>query len=253
MKIPVCGILLAAAIFTAQAGAAPPSVPKPPPFVRYDLNGEWQAEFHDPGSVDVEKIMVVDYGDGLVATKETGDEYVPAGQVTFRGHYDSNPFLVEQQHAQKGYLNSSWGPEVIVVRDADHFDLRYITSSDVDHWQRLGKPTLALDEAILFDVNKYALKPEGAGALSKVAGFLSQMHPRSHLLVAGYTDDTGGDGLNLTLSQRRAQTVAVALKAKGIAAERLETKGFGKTNPRYPNVNDNARAHNRRVEIVVQD
>ena len=250
MKIAVCGA--AAAVFFAIAADAAPAT-KPAPFVRYDLNGEWQAEFHDPGSVDVEKIMVVDYGDGLVATKVTGDVYVPAGKVTFKGAYNTNPFTVQQQHASKGYINPSWGPEIITVLDKDHFNLKYTTSNDVDHWLRIGKPTLALDDTILFDLNKYDLKPEGASALNKVVAFLGQMHPHSHLLVAGYTDDTGRDALNLTLSQKRAETVAATLKAQGIVPARLETKGFGKANPRYPNVNDDARAHNRRVEIVVQD
>jgi OmpA-OmpF porin, OOP family len=55
------------------------------------------------------------------------------------------------------------------------------------------------------------------------------------------------------LSRERAETVAAALKAKGIAADRLATKGFGKADPRYPNSNEEARARNRRVEIVVED
>lgn len=254
MKPVHVGALVAALLALTAAPAAKSAAPaKPAPFQRFDLNGEWQAEFHDPGSVDVEKIMVVDYGDGLVATKETGDVYVPAGKVTFKGTYNANTFTVQQQHAQKGYTNPSWGPEIITVVDKDHFNLKYTTSNDVDHWTRIGKPTLALDDAILFDVNKSELKPAGSDAIAKVVAFLTQMHPNSHLLVAGYTDDTGSDALNLPLSRKRAETVAAALKAKGIAAARLETKGFGKANPRYPNLNDDARAHNRRVEIVVQD
>ncbi|HET7085208.1 MAG TPA: OmpA family protein [Rhizomicrobium sp.] len=246
------GVVFATAALAQTNPAAKPAA-KPAPFTRYDLNGEWQAEFHDPGSVDVEKIMVVDYGGGLVATKETGDVYVPAGKVTFMGDYTGPSFKVMQQHADKGYVHPSFGPEMIVVKDADHFDLHYTTSSDVDHWQRIGKPTLALDDSILFDLNKYELRPDGATALAKVVAYLNQMHPKSHLLVAGYTDDTGSDALNMPLSEKRAQTVASVLKAKGIAAARLETRGFGKANPRYANVNDDARSHNRRVEIVIQD
>ena len=249
MKIVLCGVV--AAVFFAMAADAAPAG-KPASFQRYDLNGEWQAEFHDPGSVDIEKIMVVDYGNGLVATKITGDQYVPAGKVTFKGDYTAPVFTVMRQHAQSGYVNPSFGPETLTIIDKDHFNIR-LANGAVDHWQRLGKPTLALDDAILFDVNKYALKPEGSAALAKVVVFLNQMHPSAHLLVAGYTDDTGSDAINMPLSQKRAQTVAATLQAKGIAQARLETKGFGKADPRYPNINDDARAHNRRVEIVVQD
>ena len=64
MKMMMTMAILVAASLVAAAQSS-----KPAAFVRYDLNGEWQAEFHNPGSVDVEKIMVVDYGNGLVATK----------------------------------------------------------------------------------------------------------------------------------------------------------------------------------------
>ena len=244
MKIVLCGVF--AAVFSLTAAAAAP------PFVRYDLNGEWQAEFHDPGSVDIEKVMVVDYGNGLVATKITGDQYVPAGKVTFKGDYTAPVFTVMRQFARSGYVNPGFSPDTLIVVDKDHFNIK-LANGDVDHWQRIGKPTLALDEAILFDLNKYALKPQGSAALTKVVAFLGQMHPKSHLLIAGYTDDSGSDAINLPLSQKRAETVAATLKAQGVAAGRLQTKGFGKADPRYPNVNDDARAHNRRVEIVVQD
>jgi outer membrane protein OmpA-like peptidoglycan-associated protein len=247
-------ILLAAPLLAAAAPAPKPAAPaaKPAAPVHFDLNGEWQAEFHDPGSVDVEKIMIVDYGDGLTATKETGDVYVPAGQVTFKGTYNAASFTAQQQGAMKGHINPVWKPVTITVLDKDHFTLKD-PYGNTDHWSRLGKPTLALDDAILFDLDKYQLKPAAGDAIAKVVAFLGQMHPNSHLLIAGYTDDTGSDALNLPLSQKRAETVAAALTAKGIAAARLQTKGFGKSNPRYPNTNDDARAHNRRVEIVVQD
>jgi len=239
-------LALAAAILLAAQAAQAASV-------RYDLNGEWQAEFHNPDKVEVEKIMIVDYGNGLTATKETGDEYVPAGKVTFQGTYTSSPFQVQDQRAQKGYINPSWMPATITVLDKDHFNISYTGSGGIDHWQRIGKPVLALDNSILFDLDKYQLKPDAAQTLDKVVAWLNQMHPVSHLLVAGYTDDTGADALNLSLSQKRAATVAAALKAKGIAPARLATQGLGKSNPRYPNVNDDSRAHNRRVEIVIQD
>ena len=254
MKIRIVLVLaLLSAVGLSATGALAQTNKGAKPFVRYDLNGEWQAEFHDPGQIDIEKIMIVDYGDGLVATKETGDKYVPAGKVTFRGNYTSNPFPAQAQGAQAGYVNPGFFPTTVTVIDQDHFTTVDTANGALDHWMRLGKVALALDDAILFDINKSELRPDGAAALDKVVRYLNQMHPKSNLVVAGYTDDTGSDALNLPLSERRARSVAAVLKAKGIAAGRLVTKGYGKANPRYPNVNDDARAHNRRVEIVVQE
>jgi outer membrane protein OmpA-like peptidoglycan-associated protein len=241
------GILVLCA-FALPAAGQPPAVA---PAKLYDLSGEWQAAYKNPGSVDIEKVMIANLGTSLVATKETGDVYVPAGKVTFKGDYVASPFPIQYQTAQTGYVNPGWIAATITVSDQDHFTIT--TNGKVESWQRLGKPTLALDNAILFDVDKAALKPAAVATLDQVVAWLKEKHPASHLLVAGYTDDTGGDAHNLALSQRRAASVAVALKAKGVVPARLATKGFGKANPRYPNTNDDARAHNRRVEIVIED
>jgi outer membrane protein OmpA-like peptidoglycan-associated protein len=80
---------------------------------------------------------------------------------------------------------------------------------------------------------------------------IAEKHANSRLEIAGYTDDRGSDSHNLDLSKRRAITVAAGLRSGGISAERLTIEGFGKQNPRYPNTNDEARAHNRRVEIII--
>jgi outer membrane protein OmpA-like peptidoglycan-associated protein len=236
-------VVLAGVLFGTVAAATPAKL--------YDLSGEWQAAYKDPGSIDIEKVMIANLGTSLVATKETGDIYVPAGKVTFRGDYVSSPFPIQYQAAQAGYVNPTWIAATIAVRDADHFTIAH--NGVVESWQRIGKPTLALDNAILFDVDKSALKPAAVATLDQVVVWLKDKHPASHLLVAGYTDDTGSDAHNMVLSQRRAASVAAALGAKGVAPAKLATKGFGKANPRYPNTNDEARAHNRRVEIVIED
>ena len=243
--------IIALCIIALPAAAQPPADSKAPAKL-YDLSGEWQAAYKNPGSTDIEKVMIANLGTSLVATKETGDVYVPAGKITFKGDYVASPFPIQYQGARAGFVSPAWYPATITVSDQDHFT---ITSANgkVEFWQRLGKPTLALDNAILFDVDKSALKPAALATLDQVIVWLKDKHPASHLLIAGYTDDTGGDAHNLALSKQRAASVALALKAKGVAPSRLATKGFGKANPRYPNTNDDARAHNRRVEVVIED
>jgi outer membrane protein OmpA-like peptidoglycan-associated protein len=68
--------------------------------------------------------------------------------------------------------------------------------------------------------------------------------PAAPVEVSGYTDSGGNPGANLVLSQERAQAVADALVANGVAANRLERKGQGQTG-RDPGV------ASRRVEITV--
>jgi outer membrane protein OmpA-like peptidoglycan-associated protein len=224
---------------------------------RFDLNGEWEGRYNNLGRIEIEKIMIQQLGNDITFTKITGDAFVPAGKTTLRGIYESNPFHREVQCADTGYVNPRWGKTTVAVIDASH--IKATEDDGVCHmgeglsFARPGKPTLSLDSAILFDFDKAALKQGTDDTINKVVSLIAEKHPNSRLTVAGYTDDRGSDSHNLDLSKRRAMAVAARLQSDGISAERLTIEGFGKLNPRYPNTNDEARAHNRRVEIIFLD
>ncbi len=69
--------------------------------------------------------------------------------------------------------------------------------------------------------------------------------------VEGYTDSKGNPTSNQTLSQSRADAVKTRLISKGIAADRIMTKGFGAANPVATNDTPEGRAENRRIEVVI--
>ena len=73
------------------------------------------------------------------------------------------------------------------------------------------------------------------------------------VLVEGFTDSTGADAYNQTLSTDRADAVRVALLAQGIATTRVVSRGYGKANPVGSNDTAAGRQLNRRVEIVLSD
>ena len=102
-----------------------------------------------------------------------------------------------------------------------------------------------------FDTNKATLTPESQATLDKAASAM-QANPNVRLRLEGYTDSTGGDLHNLSLSQQRAYAVANYLKAKGIDGNRLTGNGFGPVNPTDSNATDNGKADNRRVELFSQ-
>jgi len=72
--------------------------------------------------------------------------------------------------------------------------------------------------------------------------------------VVGYTDSTGPAKYNQGLSERRAKSVYDYFVSKGIAADRLTTKGYGEERPvaSASNATREGRAKNRRVELVVK-
>src|SRR5262249_27890881 len=154
----------------------------------------------------------------------TGDEYVPAGKVTVRGVYNANPFSGEQVCVDMGYTNTRWIKASITILDKNH--LRLDGGCGMTKWERLGKPTLALDGAILFDLDRYQLKTEAAQVLERVNEQLHALHPKSHVLIAGYTDSSGTAAHNLRLSLQRAQSVATWLGEHGASKSLLTVKGF---------------------------
>ncbi len=69
------------------------------------------------------------------------------------------------------------------------------------------------------------------------------------LEIQGHTDSTGSDATNLTLSDNRAASVRSYLISKGIAEDRLQSRGYGETVPVADNKTKGGRAQNRRVEF----
>ena len=75
--------------------------------------------------------------------------------------------------------------------------------------------------------------------------------PDTNLMIEGHTDDTGAEAYNMTLSKKRAQSVANYFKSKGVSGSRFSVEGFGETAPRFKNDSEANRVKNRRVEIGV--
>lgn len=86
--------------------------------------------------------------------------------------------------------------------------------------------------------------------LDKLATVLAN-NPDTNISIYGYTDSKGADSYNLSLSDRRAAAVRSYLSSKGVAANRMVTKGMGKADPVATNDTDAGRAQNRRVEFAI--
>ena len=69
--------------------------------------------------------------------------------------------------------------------------------------------------------------------------------------VHGHTDSDGESVFNQQLSQERAEAVVEALRVRGVDPGRLTAIGFGESNPIEPNITEEGRAVNRRIEFVV--
>ncbi|HPX45059.1 MAG TPA: OmpA family protein [Bacteroidales bacterium] len=103
---------------------------------------------------------------------------------------------------------------------------------------------------IYFAFNSADILSSSQKVLDEFIVFLND-HPTMTISIEGHTDNVGSDEFNLILSENRAKAVYNYLVNNGIDANRLQYKGFGKTNPIATNETEEGRAMNRRTEFVI--
>lgn len=118
-------------------------------------------------------------------------------------------------------------------------------------------PILKTDSLItlsdfLFETNRYQLKAEQLSALDNLAKFLLS-HPTLEVGVSGHTDNIGKERDNVSLSTRRAESVAKYLINTGVLDKQVSFEGFGSSRPINGNETEEGRSKNRRVEILIHN
>lgn len=111
---------------------------------------------------------------------------------------------------------------------------------------------------VMFDFDKYTLRPEAAATLQKVGRVVAN-YGEAPLLIEGHTDNKGTHPYNMNLSQKRADAVKKWLVDNAtIKPARITTTGWGETKPVAPNRkpdgsdDPNGRQKNRRVELTLR-
>ena len=104
---------------------------------------------------------------------------------------------------------------------------------------------------VYFASGRAELQPGIKAHLAQIGKALAGV-PDRKILIEGHTDSTGTLALNMKLSELRAESVRAVFVEQGVAADRIETHGFGPTKPVENNQTASGRSQNRRVEIVVE-
>ena len=104
---------------------------------------------------------------------------------------------------------------------------------------------------LFFESKQFALKNESFLELNRIVKFMEQ-NPTVKIEIGGHTDDVGSDENNLVLSEKRAFEVYMNLISKSVSKDRLTYVGYGETKPKVPNINDQNRGMNRRVELMIR-
>jgi flagellar motor protein MotB len=103
---------------------------------------------------------------------------------------------------------------------------------------------------IFFATKAFNIDATSYAALDQLVEIL-KLNPTTTIQIEGHTDNVGTPKDNLALSVKRAETIKNYLLIKGIANQRLISKGFGNTKPKAKGNTEEARATNRRTEIKI--
>jgi chemotaxis protein MotB len=112
---------------------------------------------------------------------------------------------------------------------------------------------------VLFPEGGYQLGPSGQAALAQYVPRLQSLQ-NAKVVVYGYTDNLpvgpqlqrAGIKDNIDLSSKRADAVVAYFRSQGVNPNIISAKGFGDTHPVASNDTPDARAKNRRIEIVLE-
>lgn len=111
------------------------------------------------------------------------------------------------------------------------------------NWFNFDRLTFATGSANL-DMAKSGEQIENVAQIMKC-------FPNTKIKLGGYTDNTGSAEGNMKLSAARANAVKAAIVAKVIDATRIQTEGYGASNPVATNDTAEGRAQNRRIAVRI--
>ena len=155
-------------------------------------------------------------------------------------------YIVESDRANPALLY-----ETLIAAPVEVIDRRY-TLDEIRYSAPVRDRMPRIDlNTVTFDSGSWELTPDQVEALAGIAEGLNraiQHNPREVFLIEGYTDAVGADVDNLSLSDRRAESVAVALTQQfAVPAENLSTQGYGEQYLKIPT--DGPERANRRVTV----
>ena len=141
-------------------------------------------------------------------------------------HIPRNRYIVDDDDASPALLY-----ETLLAPPIERIDRRY-SLDEIRYSEPLRDRMRRIDlNTVTFDTGSWELTPDQVQTLAAIADGLKRAiehNPREVFLIEGYTDAVGSEIDNLSLSDRRAESVAIALTQQfGVPAENLSTQGYG--------------------------
>ena len=150
-----------------------------------------------------------------------------------------------------GYLARSQ-PVTVQAGGTQSVDVTLRKKPKVSH-VKIGKGEIVLRGTIHFATNATDIRPDSGELLDEMVDILIANPQIHHVRIEGHTDNSGNAAHNLTLSKGRAASVMTYLVQHGIEGTRLESEGYGASQPLVPNITAANRAKNRRVAFKITE
>jgi outer membrane protein OmpA-like peptidoglycan-associated protein len=125
-----------------------------------------------------------------------------------------------------------------------------LAESGVEVYREGDSIRLSIPGNITFATDSSSIVSNFYPVLDDVAKVLNR-YEKTKLSIEGHTDSQGDEAYNQSLSMRRANSVANYLVSTGVVANRLQTLGYGETQPVASNASAAQRQKNRRVELRI--
>jgi outer membrane protein OmpA-like peptidoglycan-associated protein len=196
---------------------------------------------------DGREIIIIDnrpHGSGFVAGGGYGGFFVNLQPPIIRIPRDR--YIVEDEEASPALLY-----ETLIAPPVERIERPY-SLDEIRYSAPLRDRMPRIDlNTVTFDTGSWELTPGQVERLAAIANGLNraiEQNPREVFLIEGHTDAVGTDIDNLSLSDRRAESVAIVLTQQfGVPAENLSTQGYGEQYLKIPT--DGPERANRRVTV----
>lgn len=189
---------------------------------------------------------------------------VAAAEITVRSQDPNTPQMSTKSNEDGSYAIAVHVDQKVSIEASKE---NYSFQAQVLSVEELQKPSLKIEakalqidtleegsayaiEAIVFETDAALLSPDAELLLQGFANYLNKQ-AGLRIQINGHTDDVGDAARNQVLSEERAKAVAAYLEGQGVAAERMQYKGYGEAQPRVANSSAANRALNRRTEFEI--
>lgn len=213
---------------------------------RFGTDGLHDVLRTDPGLPEGWSVRVLAGLEGL-AMLHSGSLTVTAEGIVLRGVSDAPERSAQVAEAMARMLPEGETPEIDITYD-ERLDPRASLPTPQECMERVA--AVLADGQIVFDPGSATIDAAASLVIDRIAEVMRDCaEVEMQVEIGGHTDAQGRDGMNLALSQARAEAVLDSLLARGVLTANMTARGYGSAVPVADNATEEGRERNRRIEF----